>query len=255
MPKLKTLKVPYNGPDNEYLTCSVPVSVNAAGEFYCAIPVVLEDMITFEYIKTEFPKTKYMGEKIISPSLSQLEIVLKTSFAAYSKPEITERIVIQYKVSSHFSAWQKLDGTLVPNGYYDEKPTGERGVECGDWLSGSNKSQLSEKPYGVEVFARVALETTTTRGTSVSVKYKSGNALAKAAGKDVDLSLNDYTQMGHDPREDLTVIPYTPEAARFFFDLAAGITKLGHMFNQFFEQEVIDFTNGPLLLNKDKDNE
>ena len=142
----------------------------------------------------------------------------------YVKSESKEEIVICYGIDSKVTYFKSNDGEIFSNGQLAE----------GRWLGKVNDCGVNQVSfYSVGLVAICFLKTTYNRSSGSKVKYSKydgdiigeyGNRLNNFVG----IKLNDCSL------RNLSELPYTEEAAKFFYEMMIGICRLADRMGEFF---------------------
>jgi hypothetical protein len=193
--------------------------VDQDGEFHLTFPEEYLDVAyalwqqkpwNLKTINITRPRENY---RVSGKILSVCEDFLKAVLLDYHRPEVSERLVIIYGISTRLAFWENPDGTLAPNGY-----VGEKGGYWAKLPDGLNATR--ENHYTLGIGAWVRREVTYRRKSgSVDVRFENtGNHLG--ADSIID-RLNAFTGLScpAQPAEgSFTVIPYSEASAKFFYD-------------------------------------
>lgn len=199
--------------------------VNAAGQFYCRVPVVVLDYFSVGELYQNGVKCRSNKDQLTlyANTLGALEDIIVVAIRACNTPEVTTEYVIQYNLESHISFAETQDGTVHPNAQ-----SGGAQWSDGDtkkMYGGHYASNKNEGGYSLTIGAMAMVKVTSKVGERVSVKYnryyKSGNHFDTSAPSGL---LNSWTgfSLPKNPKE----IPYTEEAALFFHNLMLGMARL-----------------------------
>lgn len=250
-----------DGASGEPYNLKSEVSVDSDGLFRYTIP---EEMVT---------TAQQMCEKRMDHNVYRLKVnwvvtgkekaktraFVAEIVKAHMQCEVIREKVIVYRTSSDLCYWRTAKGEIFPNAGFDkegyEKGTGK--------FCGSNDATHPSETYSVGVGARVYEKITARRKTGDHVTYKI--TYGDGGGhfdKDTWLQkLNQFNGLSlsrwHDGDvNDLDQIPYTEEAAKFFYEAMIALCKLSNQIERFFEspetvQKAIESRAG-LFLTKGK---
>lgn len=195
---------------------TVPVSIDVQGDFYCKIPAEL--LVMFSDF-SNIPKGVQRGcdDKLFAKVFTDLEDCLKRAVYHCFQPVITKEKVIRYSITNTFP-YTIVDGvTVAPNGYYGERDA--------DYEHFGSPTRLG----GLSIVAKAEIKTTAVRGEKVDISYDNyyGEDGSHLGTKNPAERLNSWGRCGlcDSPKE----IPYSDEAAVFFFDAMMGMARLAHM--------------------------
>lgn len=201
------------------------INVSKAGEFYANVPDYLQDAF-----RQSFSTRAEDCIRVEAKTLQELESTLRTAVQAYNEPEVLTEAVIQYNVGSHVSFWCGDDGEIYPNGYAasDAKAGGQ-------WADSERFGQHhaanpSAGGYSLIIGAKALLKTTKIyRGGRTKIAYdpyygEDGDHLGCRTPAE---RLNAWCSFNlpENPSE----MPYSDQAALFFYDLMLGMAKLSKL--------------------------
>ena len=200
--------------------------VNADGEFYCVIP---EEVVSFfEERKTyngsvSCSKNRSLKLSIYASTLNELEVILTQALRDVNQPIITKDYVIQYNIESHVSFAETPDGEICANAGYPDAEW--RSFDDDNMYGRHYASRQSKGGFSLCVGAKALVKITSKVGEKVTVEYSgyykdgSHHGHTNPAEK-----LNSWCSFSLP--ENCKEIPYTDEAAIFFYDLMYGMAKL-----------------------------
>ena len=195
-----------------------PNFVSVAREFSCA-----QEWIG-KQIKITQPRDNY---RVSSPRLGDCRSFIEAACKKLLDVEVTEEIVILYSVKADYAAWELESGELVPNGYFGSRETGK-------WhgnLGGNNNSQQFSFGVGAEVKKKITYR----RGESVSIKWDNPdypNLEFKTWGQKLNAICGIHIK--DDERGRFKEMPYSDDAAKFFYDTIMGLAEMGRRLESFF---------------------
>lgn len=232
LPKLKFHFEPETG---EALQFDAPVSVNSSGIFSVTIPEELAEVAKSVIAKEYLDRTvscqlaqKYF--KVSAPTLDLCREVIDRAGKEYVTCDVKVETVIVYSHDTKVSYWKDGD-QIYPNGCGREK--------SGKWNGAMRGALEYTEHYGIGVAAVVMNKTTYTRSSSTKVEYsrwrdESIHHLAQQktwAGR-----LNNFVRLSVKPKR-MKEMPYTEEAAKFFYDMMIGVCRLADRIEEFFSSE------------------
>lgn len=211
------------------------ISVNREGWFTFTIPEELEETAKANARKMKDVSVGKMrvNNYIMTRTKSEGIEFLRIAAQDYVNCEVTRETVILYTTRANVTYWKKADGTIVPNGAYDR----EYQKNKGKW-HGKASTELAmdiDHTYSVGLRAHVYVKVTAHR--------KSGDQIAwERAGENCHTEPDNYLDklnsfIGGMPdygREEFSEIPYTEEAAKFFYEAMLSICKLSDRIESFF---------------------
>jgi len=154
----------------------------------------------------------------------------------YLKCEITTEKVIVYQWINKAHYYRSEKGEIVPNGYECEDYLGDKG----EWRGRDEGSSSVGSAYHIGISARIMNKTTYTRPSSIQCKYEYCTYdLGKA--KTIEEKLQSFVHMfPQSPKEDKEVsreMPYSDEAAQFFYEMIMIFCGLADRMDRFFEDQ------------------
>ncbi len=201
--------------------------------------------------------------RVSGPSLDDCKRAIKAGLRDWLKCEVTEEIVIRYGRRTKTTYWKMPDGTIYANGYecrndpnYDHDA--EECIENGNW-HGELDATIHNAGYMVSLFASIKKKTIYTRGSVVEHKYSRpdfDNFSHETWGERLNCFVGiwedgGFMQDGIECEE----MPYTEEAAKFFYEMLIGMCAFADKIEGFFEDpaNVIKAIEAgtPLLIKKD----
>jgi hypothetical protein len=266
--------------------CELPISivVDKDGLFSAIVPDWIESNIYALLPDRNDPfrdRHKFYGVYIARPKehlhiyckiMEKLKICLHEALVQYSAPVVVKELVIRYNTKVQAAAYELPDGRLFANGYVADKIGKAEGLQkderfggYGNWAK-ELKTESNNPAYGgysVQVGAAVQVKVTTTRGESVKIVYESPSGFthsdvnvpeaAEKLNSFIGLSLSNSSYYS-DRDIILQEIPYTDEAAEFFYRIMIGIAEMGLKMARFFADKEtmiarIQARNTPLLGN------
>lgn len=237
MAKLPSQKWDFASDAGDSLKFTSEITVNTHGMFSVTMPEEFRE--TAEGLMKAEGKVKYKVDRISSDNikfrvygynLDDCKRFINAVSEDYFKCEQTTEKVIVYGTNMQVSYWVDGQGNLRPNGYK---------ADGGQWGPGPLNATNYADYYSVGIAAKVMLKTTTVRRTSTKIKYekakdesfsdKSYLALLNAfVGLDMDDPIRDRS---------LKEMPYSEEAARFFYDMMIGLCSLARQIETFLSDE------------------
>jgi len=238
MPRVRTIFISQHRdtPESWRKGLKVIVSVNAKGFFYCALPAGLYLPLLNVFSKSELIENKDKGTvQVFADTLESLQNGIQKAFNQYTKPTVKEEPVICYNIETHVSFATDKNQNIFPNGYY---PGAEwPGKESAGMYGDHHAADQAPGGYSIVVGAKAMVKTTRSYGSQDKVSYeryyKNGNHLGRDNPAERLNSWVSFT-LGENFKE----IPYSDEAAEFFFNLMYGVARLAQMIqNNTFEKE------------------
>jgi hypothetical protein len=241
----------------------VDVNVDSSGTFSANIPEELED--TVRSLKKADSKwdnigiDRYRGRaRIVSKRLDQLSKFSEAVATDYVACEVKKEVVILYGTNIDVAYWKEKDGTLLPSGVYAKKTNSLRGENSGEWHGKLNGLMKQSTHYSVGFVARAVLKVTFIRksGSVTAWSYTSG--LENHHGSDTSwhAKLNSFTgtellhgdatyhgegddriRLYERTKENLKEMPFSDEAAKFFYEVMIGLCAMADRIDGFFADD------------------
>lgn len=258
MAKIRPYKRTIKAKTGDVLDVNADITVDSDGIFYLSIPRELADIFQGS---DEFSAAREGGglgygvvgslgtPRVNAKSLDVLTKVVDRLMELWAGVEVKHDLMIHVSFSCSVSYVTDLAGKIHPNGAH---------VPDFKWHGGRSATSPQE-PYGVSIGAQVIIRSTHTRGSAVKVDriMATGNTLRDAFqdGDPEDLGM-DYAEKYLGPWAQklngfvgckplsmrahngvntfVTEMPYTEEAARFFFDALTAVCGLAHRLSPIF---------------------
>lgn len=168
-----------------------------------------------------------------SNTLENLKSGITKAIKLHLETTVEEELVIKYAMSSSCHYWQLPDGQIFPNGGCSEIPRDDHGRQLGYWSRDADQRTMEQKPYQVGLFAQVMKkETHTNRAGGVQVKYSRPSSLTGYGSM-----LQGFPHMGEPQFKNISELPYSEEAAEFFYNMLMGLCTLSQRMYAFFQDE------------------
>lgn len=258
MAKLAPLKIEETSSTGETKTFSIPLTVGASGIFRAVVPMELEGTVT--NLKPAHRQGVAIDRSPKNDMIlagSRLEEVRKTLEIALHELMVaeikTERVII-YDFQSAMLYYRGIDGEIHPNALYDTaRVENSIGGPASRWGGGLNTGfDRQVDTYTIGIYARVMDKVSHIRPSGTKVTYASING----AEEEYHEKLNAFTRftVPSERRGKLREIPYTEEAAKFFYETIVGLCKVADRLEKFFASPdqvilaIADKTNNALLL-------
>ncbi|MHB1696572.1 MAG: hypothetical protein ACYCSQ_00475 [bacterium] len=245
MATLKTVKFNLSSEaGDETLDFKSDISVDKEGEFHLTIPEEIADYAQGNkeqrVIGCGIGRNIKGNYIIISDKLdTALEYIGKVC-KDYLKCEIKQELVIIYRVDNKISYKKnKITGETEASPFINQEVLNNSG-NIWEW-EGDLHAAKTSKSYSVGIAAKVRLKKTYIRRGQTKVEYK-GISETSYLNRD-EFSLNRKTY-GHalnslfiDIVDNFKEMPYTEEAAKFFYDLINQLCKLADKIDTFINNE------------------
>lgn len=228
---------PKNHVGGSAFTFKTDINVDKSGTFCFTIPAELE--------KTALVNAhKYKSDRISTGKLIKNYCIwsnsrnagiefLKVLAADYIECEVVREQVIVYKTTANLSYYKLADGTIVPNGGYDKDyPKG------GTWGGeGQEMINLHSGPsFTIGLVAAVYTKITSRRGSGDQITWERTGENCHGIPDNYLDKLNSFIRVGirHYQLNQMSQIPYTEEAAKFFYEAMLSMCKLSDRIDTFF---------------------
>lgn len=232
MPKLKKAEFTAKNETGAVDTILIDIEIRANGIFYAHIPEKLR--VSFDEDRIEARSRPRKGFFVTNAAtFGEIEQRIRKAHNDFMKPTVAEEAVIRYNIESHVSFAMDAEGRIFPNAGY---PGAEWGRDRSKTYGDHDACHSAPGGYSLTIGARALIKRTTTHGKESAVEYRSYYKDDDHHGHDNPAQLlNSWTAVGlpDEARE----IPYSDEAAMFFFNLLKGMAELN--------RRVQEFTNTP----------
>lgn len=242
MAKLKPIDFRFNAKAGAPLTFRSEVSVaDSSGHFSLTIPDELE-VCAREVLRKRgscpvFIDRPRSNLRVTGPSLQECRSFIEQVSESYIRCEVTEELVIAYGAQSKVAYVKDEYGNLYENGracheLYDSRRASWQGT-----LNGTN----FDKYYQVGLVARVFKKVTYSRSTGKTVEYHTADGRAFDGMPWLE-KLNGFCGIGLIGRDkklmaSLQEMPYTEEAAQFFYNSLMAMCALADRIETFFSDK------------------
>lgn len=226
----------FMGDGKEPIWCNekYEVKINSAGMFYADIPERLKEAAMTQRNDDDKPIAKRSNRhpykvQVFDKTLAGLRRKLHSIHEAYLNPEVKVTEVIAYNFNTDVSFGIDADGQIQPNCYYGEDTKWPEGEKYGKHPG----MRGHYGGYSLTIGAKALKKTTRRYGNgAVRVSYESFYGYDEN-GKDLShfnkdhpaSRLNAWCHVNIGDR-DFKTIPYTDEAAEFFFNLLYGMSEI-----------------------------
>jgi len=239
MPKFKTITLKRSNKAGEEYSEKFEIHVDPDGYFYTApSEEVLEAAQSLTMRHAAYLKTPRRNARcrLVCPTYEGLEETLKEAIDEMLAVEVMTERVIVYERQADVSVWQDTDGSIHANGYLGN----DRGEKGGGWNDcGANiHAGNAPKYFSIGLTARVLDKITYRRPNSERVEFKRPEwGHSHLSFPTWGAKLNGFVVGLPDKPERLESMPYTEEAAKFFYDAMIGIASMGIRLHEFFADE------------------
>lgn len=249
MAKLKNERFTVGNTAGDKLEFQSDVTIDGSGIFSFTIPssILEQDPDFIEIARDMSSKVEWRAKKIAitqprdnyrvsGPNMSDCRSFIEEVCKLLLTVETKEELVILYGIRADYCASVASDGKLFPNGYFVQAYSGI-GSDYGRHV-GNLHANNQENQFSVGVGAKVLKKVISVRGSSSKVRWKLpdyANFAKETWGEKLNtiIGINIYENQ----RGGFKEIPYTEEAAKFFFDSIMGLAEMGHRLTAFFDDE------------------
>lgn len=221
------------------------VSVDSQGEFHLTFPEHLRESVIAACDNGCYvDETRKKTTRVNGGNLDDCKRALEAGLKDYLKCEVREETVIRYGWKTDTTYWKMPSGALYANGYDcrndpDYNPDDRDSKSNGEW-HGRLNATTHNAGYAVALFAKVQKKTTYTRPSGEKCKY----GLPDFDHFDTDTwgeRLNQFVGLNEKAgfmRGGIEVVemPYTEEAAKFFYDMLIGMCAFADKIETFFAE-------------------
>lgn len=154
----------------------------------------------------------------------------------YIRVEVTREQVIVYKTHANLSYYKLKDGRIVPNGGWDtDYPRGGEWGGRGEESYGFN----SGPSFTVGLMAAVYTKVTAHRESGDQVTWERAGENCHSEPDNYLDKLNSFVRVGIKTNclNEMSQIPYTEDAAKFFYEAMLSMCKLADRIESFFGDE------------------
>lgn len=245
MAKLNEQWISAKAADDTRLDLKLPCFVDSGGKFSLVLDqyeAVIEsaaqlakDGKNWPGIEVQFHKGRWCA---LGKELDKLtKFVHAAALDSISGTELHERVIV-YNISTVVSFWANQDGSIHPNGGSPEAGEGDW------WKPGLGAFQLSSLHttdlFSIGLCAGVFDKITTTRATGKTLRYEFVKAEHQNEEQESTPSgrLNSFRGLEFNPEDAaMKEMPYSDEAALFFYDTMMTICKLARNLDAFFADD------------------
>lgn len=250
MPALKKERFHHKAKNGEERSLECPVYVDVDGVFHVTFEDDLESCIEESLIVgTNRTEGRNGQQRVSGNKLDDCKRVVGEALKMWMQCEVTEEVVIRYGQRCKVTYWKMPDGAIYANGYDAKQndPNYDHGGEIvpginasdknGDW-HGELNATTQAPGYSVELVAVVARKVTFQRGDVTEIEYHRPdypNFSCKTYGERLDDFVGLRVTDGYwNSAIELTDMPYTEEAAKFFYDMLIGMCSFADKIEAFF---------------------
>lgn len=262
MPRVDSAQYDYIDQNGARQVLRVPYDVNAEGVFTTMVPEWLVENV--KALRNAEPRWHSVSMqqlpknfRIAGGQLAPLKSLIEAALREFSAPEVHTELVIRYAITTEAAAWELPDGRLAANGRVGEQiwrdspsesnscNTASAGADgYGAWpkeLRSIHATKSARGGYMTRVGAVVQRKVTTTRGQAIKVEYQpiyDATATEDPAiwrlNSFVGMGMDDTVRSPFDGSFHSQEMPYSPEAADFFYSVILGVAQLALRLERFF---------------------
>ncbi|MDE5179165.1 hypothetical protein [Vibrio fluvialis] len=260
MPKVTSINIKHESKSGEVIEFTSDITVDSQGVFAATFPEIYELDISANKLngcRVTQPR-KHM--RVESSSMDDAIASINEGIKSLLSTEVKYEPVIWYKYENNcFYAIETKSGQIFPNASIAEAKTEEKYDINGSIVHSNAVHRQSEfkgawgkQPFAVIIQAQVMLKVTYYSRAGERVEYQRMSDLIDGTrtqdnpwGSDAwtHLSIDDefgplLNGFNHTKLTNKNVeIPYTAEAAKFFYEAMLSMCALAHRFEQFFSDE------------------
>lgn len=237
MAKLPSIEFKHENQTGEVMHFRSEVSITNDGTFSVTIPDELLETARANARARQHAVevTKPPTAKLWRVSGTQLDVIKRFVSAAvhdHLACEVTTERIIAYNHSLDVAFCYASDGSIHPNGYMAQDAAGGSGNSGNgyDW-EGNLNATITASLFAVGIAGRVFDKVTYRRASGVRVKYE--RVVCPGFKFDTPTQrLNSFVGLSMKP-ENCEQMPYSDEAAEFFYDAMLAMCKLAHQVKVF----------------------
>ena len=184
--------------------------------------------------------------RVSGSSLDDCKRAIKAGLRDWLKCEVTEELVIRYGKQTKTTYWKMPDDAIYANGgdcendpNYDHERDRDDDLENGTWF-GELDTTHHNAGYMVSLFASIKKKTIYTRGSVVEHKYSRpdfDNFSHKTWGERLNCFVGIWEAGGFmEDGIECEEMPYTEEAAKFFYEMLIGMCAFADKIEAFFAE-------------------
>ena len=251
MPKLTNHNFLHDTPDGHHHFFESEIHVSTDGEFSCTVPEYLVEALAAVGRQRSTPghalyvKKLKVNHRAFGPSKAELLRFVDEAYRQHHRAEVRTELVICYDWYAEVNYWLNPDGTMAANGSMPDAVHRNADGSGGNWAVNHlrNGSMISAnetaKHFSVGVYAAIHKRVTYSRASGDTVKWEHVTQFGTQA------SIGEWGQKlrglcGISPPKSpdrLRQLPYTEEAARFFYESMMAMCEMGRRFQAFFGDE------------------
>lgn len=233
MAKLKPIPFYAQSLTGEQMSFKAEATVSQDGTFRLTVPGellgaarALADMEPHKRAisVTDAPTGVYVSGKDLDRCKAFIELAVTDHMDC---DEIREKVIL-YGTNIRVAYIKDEEGNFHPNGCYAPAIPGATGE--GRWRGTLNGSVNMDRYYTIGLVARVHTKVTYRRSSGTKVVYERANSAERGTYHD---RLNGFVGLKYETAG-LAEMPYSEEAAKFFYDTMIGLCMLADRMTEFF---------------------
>lgn len=240
MAKLRPIQFQHKAENGELLAFTAQVSVSGDGEFSVTLPDFLEQVAQQVLTSRKAPvrlDRPRQNLRVSGATLNGCEQFVDAVCKEYMRCDVEESLVIVYSMNNRVAYFKDTSGNFFCSG--SETPAAAEAYRDGSarWHGTLNATACSPH-YQVGLAARVFKKTTYARASGQSTTYTRVERGDRPSDSWLE-RLNGFVGLSllSESRGDLSRLPqmpYTEEAARFFYQSMMSMCQLADRMEQFF---------------------
>jgi len=229
MPRLKKITITFNN-EMGHISTDIEIFVNSNGLFYANLEdnhaPAIEDVFNSKLVETLHGKGKI---KVLSENLDDLTDKLESVIKLTASPDKREELVILYNIETDISFVESKEGDIYPNGTYVKNFNNSASWNDQDKYGGHDAAHPSKGGYKLTIGAMAKRKTIYTYGKTEVIEYSSyyGEGGSHHGHSLPAEKLNSWCSFTL-PKGAME-IPYSDEAALFFYNLLYGMANISKM--------------------------
>lgn len=251
MPKLTNHTFGITTQDGQRHHFESEIHVSTDGEFSCTVPEYLvEALRSVGEGSNKFKPTLYVqrlkvNHRAYAPSKAELLKFVDEAHQQHHQAEVTTDLIICYDWFAEVSYWLNPDGTMAANGAMPDATHRKDDGSGGEWAVHELRSgqticaNYTANHFSVGVYAAIHKRTTYTRASGSTVTWKRINQFGSEESLgEWGAKLTGLCGLSAPKSPDyLRQMPYTDEAAKFFYESMMAMCEIGRRFKSFFGDE------------------
>lgn len=251
MPKLTNHIFALTTEDDQEHRFESEIHVDTEGEFSCTVPEFLVGALNAVGAPhNKFSKQRYAAKlkvnyRAYAPSKSDLLAFVNEAHRDFYKAELAKDFVICYDWFAEVSFWLNPDGSMAANGSMPDAARRNNDGSGGNWADFKLKNSstticanYTTTHFSVGVYAAVFERTTHTRASGTTVTWQ---RITQFGDKDLGPWGAKLTGIcglaAQRSPESFKQIPYTEDAAKFFYESMMAMCEIGRRFKSFFSDD------------------